>query len=131
MTSASKLMTPMSTTDVERLADALTERLKASGPKEMLATVKDTFINPVQSILGYATGMIFIVGIAIYIYMLIIDHAERSGGSSGDSGSGGGSDDHTQTEKAWIYIFLITMIVGYFVSYYSITVDIYSKFITA
>jgi hypothetical protein len=58
-------------------------------------------------ILGYAAGFVFIVAIIIYLYMLIIDNLEQ--------------EKHTTEETAWIYGFLVVLVVGFVVSYYTIS----------
>ena len=69
-------------------------------------------IHPLKYTFGYATGFIFILGIVIYLYLLIIDHLEDP-------------NQHTTEETVWIYLFLVIMIIGFGLSYYSITCSIY------
>ncbi len=58
-------------------------------------------------ILGYVAGSVFIVSIIIYIYMLIVDNLEH--------------EKHTTEEISWIYGFFIVLVVGFVVSYYTIS----------
>lgn len=69
--------------------------------------------HPLRYTFGYIAGFIFIIGIMIYIYLLIIDTKDNS--------------IHTIEEKIWIILFLILLILGFFLSYYSITCSIYCK----
>lgn len=59
--------------------------------------------------LSYIAGSIFLIAIAIYLYMLIQDYREKS--------------EHTKEETLWIYLFLILLILGFFFSYYFISVS--------
>lgn len=72
----------------------------------------DQIIHPLRYTFGYSTGFIFLVGITIYLYLLLTEHLENSA-------------QHTYEEKIWIYSFLIIMILGLGLSYYSITCDTY------
>jgi hypothetical protein len=58
-------------------------------------------------ILGYAAAFVFLFGIILYIYMLIVDNLENS--------------EHSTEELAWIYGFLIILTLGFIVSYYTIS----------
>lgn len=69
-------------------------------------------IHPLKYTFGYATGFIFILGIMIYIYLLIVDHKEDS-------------NKHSLEETVWIYLFLAILIMGFIISYYTITCSIY------
>jgi Na+/melibiose symporter-like transporter len=71
----------------------------------------DIIHHPLKYIFGYATGFIFLVGIMIYLYMLIMDHLEAP-------------NQHSTEETVWIYLFLCIMIIGFLLSYYSITCSI-------
>ena len=71
----------------------------------------DSIHHPLKYIFGYATGFIFLLGIMIYLYMLIIDHLENP-------------NQHSTEEMIWIYSFLCIMILGFILSYYSITCSI-------
>jgi cytochrome c oxidase assembly factor CtaG len=57
----------------------------------------------------YMIGMIFTVGIMVYLYLFIDDRKENA--------------EHTVEEKIWIYIFLCILLIGVFFSYYSIIAD--------
>jgi hypothetical protein len=57
-------------------------------------------------ILGYISGIVFIVAIIIYLYLLIIDKLENC--------------EHTTEETSWIYGFLVVLIIGLVISYYII-----------
>jgi hypothetical protein len=71
----------------------------------------DIIHHPLKYIFGYATGFIFLVGIMIYLYILIMDHLENP-------------NQHSTEETVWIYLFLCIMIIGFILSYYSITCSI-------
>ena len=57
----------------------------------------------------YMIGVIFTVGIMIYLYLLIDDRKENT--------------EHSVEEKIWIYIFLCILLIGFFLSYYSIVAN--------
>jgi len=67
--------------------------------------------HPLKYTFGYATGFIFLVGIMIYLYMLVVDHLENP-------------NQHSIEETIWIYLFLCIMIIGFILSYYTITCSI-------
>ncbi len=67
--------------------------------------------HPLKYTFGYATGFIFLLGIMIYLYLLITDHLEDP-------------NQHTTEETVWIYLFLSILIIGFMLSYYSITCGI-------
>jgi hypothetical protein len=69
-------------------------------------------IHPLKYTFGYATGFIFLLGIVIYLYLLITDHLEDP-------------NQHSVEETIWMYLFLVVMIIGLALSYYSITCAIY------
>jgi hypothetical protein len=71
----------------------------------------DILHHPLKYTFGYATGFIFLVGIMIYLYMLIMDHLENP-------------NQHSTEETIWIYLFLCIMIIGFILSYYTITCSI-------
>lgn len=71
----------------------------------------DIIHHPLKYTFGYATGFIFLVGIMIYLYMLIMDHLENP-------------TQHSTEEIVWIYLFLCIMIIGFILSYYTITCSI-------
>jgi hypothetical protein len=71
----------------------------------------DIIHHPLKYIFGYATGFIFLVGIMIYLYILIMDHLENP-------------NQHSIEETVWIYLFLCIMIIGFILSYYTITCSI-------
>jgi len=60
-----------------------------------------------KPILGYTAGFIFLVAIVIYLYMLIVDNIEKS--------------KHSTEEIVWIYAFLVVLIIGFIISYYTIS----------
>lgn len=66
--------------------------------------------NPLKYTFGYANGFIFLIGLMIYIYLLIVDYLDN--------------EKHSTEEKVWIYLFLCILIIGFIVSYYSITCSI-------
>jgi undecaprenyl pyrophosphate phosphatase UppP len=68
--------------------------------------------HPLKYTFGYATGFIFLLGIVIYLYLLIMDHLENN-------------NQHSLEETVWIYLFLVILIIGFFISYYTITCSIY------
>jgi uncharacterized BrkB/YihY/UPF0761 family membrane protein len=70
-------------------------------------------IHPLKYTFGYATGFIFLLGIMIYLYLLIMDHLEEN------------PSQHSIEETIWIYMFLVVLIIGFILSYYSITCSIY------
>jgi nitrate reductase gamma subunit len=65
-------------------------------------------IHPFKYTFGYATGFIFLLGIMIYLYLLVIDYLENP-------------TQHSVEESVWIYLFLCILIIGFILSYYSIT----------
>jgi len=67
--------------------------------------------HPLKYTFGYATGFIFLLGIMIYLYLLITDHLEDP-------------NQHTVEETIWIYMFLCILIIGFILSYYTITCGI-------
>lgn len=69
-------------------------------------------IHPLKYTFGYATGFIFLLGIMAYLYLIIIDYLENP-------------DQHSLEEKIWIYSFLIILIIGFILSYYTIICSIY------
>jgi len=69
--------------------------------------------HPLKYTFGYATGFIFLLGIMIYLYLLIMDHLENP-------------NQHSIEETIWIYLFLCILIIGFVLSYYSITCSIKS-----
>jgi hypothetical protein len=70
--------------------------------------------HPLKYTFGYATGFIFLLGIMIYLYLLITDRLEQN------------SSKHSMEENIWIYSFLVVLIIGFIVSYYSIVSSIKS-----
>jgi len=68
---------------------------------------------PLKHTFGYATGFIFLLGIMIYLYLLIIDYLENP-------------IQHTTEETIWMYIFLSILVIGFILSYYSIMCSISS-----
>ena len=60
-----------------------------------------------QYILGYTAAFIFLIGIMLYIYMLIVDNLENA--------------EHSIEESAWIYGFLVILVLGFIISYYAIS----------
>ena len=72
--------------------------------------VPENIIHPLKYTFGYATGFIFALGIMIYLYLLITDHLDGS--------------EHSTEEKIWMYLFLVILIIGFLISYYSITCSI-------
>lgn len=77
---------------------------------QVIYTLQDV-MHPLKYTFGYATGFIFLVGIMIYLYMIITDYLEDS-------------NQHSIEEKVWIYMFLVILIIGFGLSYYSITCSI-------
>lgn len=69
------------------------------------------FSYPFKHTFSYATGFIFLLGIIIYLYLLIIDKLENN-------------SQHTIEENIWIYSFLFILILGFIISYYLITCGI-------
>lgn len=67
--------------------------------------------HPLKYTFGYATGFIFLLGIMTYIYLLIMDHLENP-------------NQHSTEETIWIYLFLCILVIGFMLSYYSITCSI-------
>jgi len=61
-------------------------------------------------LLSYVTGFIFLIAIAIYIYILVVDKLENA--------------KHTTEEISWMYGFLCILIIGFIVSYYVISKSI-------
>jgi len=57
-----------------------------------------------QQILGYIACVIFLVGLSLNIYMLVMDNQD--------------SWTHTVEETGWIYGFLIILIIGFVSSLY-------------
>ncbi len=72
--------------------------------------MSENIIHPLKYTFGYATGFIFLLGITIYLYLLITDHLDGS--------------DHSVEEKIWMYSFLVILVIGFLISYYSITCSI-------
>lgn len=68
--------------------------------------------HPLRYTFGYATAFVFLLGIIIYIYYLVTDHIENP-------------NQHSKEEITWIYSFLAILILGFAISYYSITCSIY------
>lgn len=69
--------------------------------------------HPLKYTFGYATGFIFLLGIMIYLYLLVVDNLENP-------------TQHSTEETIWIYLFLCVLIIGFILSYYSITCSIKS-----
>jgi hypothetical protein len=67
--------------------------------------------HPLKYTFGYATGFIFLLGIMIYLYLLITDHLEDP-------------NQHSTEETIWIYMFLCILVIGFMLSYYTITCSI-------
>lgn len=67
-------------------------------------------IHPLKYTFGYITGFIFLLGIAIYLYMLLLNYQNKK--------------EFTHEEKIWVYSFLGIMIIGFILSYYSIMCSI-------
>jgi hypothetical protein len=63
--------------------------------------------KPMKYILGYISGFIFSVVLIVYLYMFIVDRIEN--------------DRHTTEETAWMYGFLVLLVVGYGISHYLIS----------
>lgn len=63
-------------------------------------------VHPLKYTFGYIIGSVFLLGILIYVYLLIIDRNSDT--------------THSVEETVWIYIFLTVMIIGLSLSYYSI-----------
>ncbi len=61
--------------------------------------LKKTF----KYILGYATCVVFFIGMSVYLYMFIVDYLEK--------------EKHTKEEQIWIYGFLVVLIIGFVISY--------------
>lgn len=57
--------------------------------------------------LSYIAGSVFLIAIAIYIYLLVEDYRKKT--------------EHTNEETFWIYFFLIILVLGFFGSYYFIS----------
>lgn len=60
----------------------------------------------IKNTLSYIAGAIFLIAIGVYIYFLIEDDRNKT--------------EHTKTEIFWIYLFLVILILGFFLSYYFI-----------
>lgn len=56
--------------------------------------------------LSYIAGSIFLIAIAIYIYLMIEDNKQKT--------------KHSTEETTWIYLLLVILIVGFISSYYFI-----------
>lgn len=54
--------------------------------------------------LAYVSVFVFIISISIYLYLLIMDYHENS--------------EHTTEEIAWIYTYLVILVVFSVMSYY-------------
>jgi len=67
--------------------------------------------HPLKYTFGYITGFIFLLGIMIYLYLLIVDYLEDP-------------NQHSIEEKVWIYLFLCILVIGFILSYYSIICSI-------
>ncbi len=65
-------------------------------------------------ILGYISGFIFSVVLIVYLYMFIVDRIEYV--------------HHTTEETAWMYGFLVLLIIGYGVSHHLISERDYFKY---
>ena len=57
--------------------------------------------------LSYIAGFVFLVGIAVYLFMIISDLRN--------------SEKHTKEEKFWIYFLFVLLVLGFFTSYYLIS----------
>ena len=65
----------------------------ASEKPSFIYTLSD-ITHPLKYTFGYATGFIFLLGIVIYLYLLIVDHLEDP-------------NQHSTEETVWIYLFLV------------------------
>lgn len=73
----------------------------------------DNISHPLKYMFGYLSGFIFLLGIVIYLYLLITDHLEDL-------------TQHTTEEIVWMYLFLCILVIGFILSYYTITYSIYT-----
>lgn len=59
-------------------------------------------------ILGYSATIVFLVAIIIYLYMIITEKIENK-------------ETHTIEENVWIYGLFAVLIIGFIISYYTIS----------
>ena len=81
--------------------------------------MSDTDIGPnvpnFKYMMGYAAAFVFLIGIMIYIYMLVVNYLETQKT---------GENPHSVEEMAWIWGFLVILILGFIISYYTISQSI-------
>jgi hypothetical protein len=72
----------------------------------------DSISHPLKYTFNYASSFIFLIGIIIYMYLIIIDHLYPV-------------DKHSVEDLVWIYSMFVILILGFIVSSYHITRNIY------